>query len=137
MTCDNRPTGSRPYHERAQRMRREPIEIGLVHKLTNRRHTERGADSLALASRALGPAPAGRQVDALDEAFAGMSRVATAVRRVDSTPDTDGLSDDANERLRNTRNVIAQLVDQLDALDQQREQLARLLRDMEVATVAG
>ncbi len=94
-------------------MRHDPIEIGLASKAVRRRGAKRMLRTILATQQ---PAAAGSipATDALDEAFAGMSR---------------------DERRPRNLAVVTQLAEQLEALDRQREQLARLLRDIEVTTL--
>ena len=91
-------------------MRHDAVEIGMFHKAARRRDTKRMMRKFISAN-----APATQAVspptDVLDEAFAGLSR---------------------DEQKPNSLAVVSQLAEQLAALDRQREQLARLLRDIEV-----
>jgi hypothetical protein len=88
-------------------MRHDAIEIGLVGKAPQRRDAARMMRSSKAAQQ-----PA---ADALDEAFAGMSR----------------------EERPKSLTVVTQLSEQLQALDQQREKLARLLREIEDTSLPG
>lgn len=96
-------------------MRHDAIEIGLVGKAPRPRYTRRVLQtSMAArqpAAEVAGSAPA---TTALDEAFAGMSR----------------------EKRPNSLAVVTQLAEQLQALDRQREQLAKLLREIEDSPLA-
>jgi hypothetical protein len=95
-------------------MRHEPIEIGLVGKTARRRDAKRLLRT-SIAARQLAPEVAAHPADARDEAFAGMSHDAEPPKRLA---------------------VLTQLSEQLQALDRHREQLAKLLREIEVAPLA-
>jgi hypothetical protein len=95
-------------------MRHDAIEIEFPGKAVRRRDAERmlpfSKGSGQFEKAALKPAS-----DARDEAFAGMSQEARRPRNL---------------------SVVSQLSEQLLALDRQREQLAKLLRDIEITTRA-
>ena len=97
-------------------MRHDAIELGLVGKAPRRRDTERMMrTSITARQPAAEAADSTSATHALDEAFAGMSR---------------------DERPKNL-GVVTQLAEQLQALDQQREKLAQLLREIEDASPAN
>ena len=95
-------------------MRHEPIEIGLANKTVRRRDAKRLVRT-SMAARQLASEAAAPAAVARDEAFAGLTHDAERPKRLA---------------------VVTQLSEQLEALDRQREQLAKLLRDIEVAPLA-
>jgi hypothetical protein len=95
-------------------MRQEPIEIGLAAKIARRRDVKRLVRT-SMAARQLAAKAGAPAADARDEAFAGLSRDAERPKRLA---------------------VVTQLSQQLEALDRQREQLAKLLRDIDVTKLA-
>jgi hypothetical protein len=95
-------------------MKHEPIEIRLAAKISRRRDAKRLLRT-SMAARQLESEAAAPATDVLDEAFAGLSR---------------------DERGPKNLSVVTQLAEQLEALDRQRERLAKLLRDIEVAPLA-
>jgi uncharacterized membrane protein YqiK len=95
-------------------MRHDPIEIGLAGKTARRRDAKRMIRT-SMAARQLAAEAEAPATDALDEAFAGLSR---------------------DERRPKSLSVVTQLAEQLEALDRQRAQLAQLLRDIEVTALA-
>src|SRR5262245_36528929 len=99
-------------------MRSEPTEIGLAHKVARRREVERIMRSSMAARRAAADAKTPRAC-AFDEAFADMPQMMPAKESGDGDHRASQLS------------LVAQLAEQLQALDRQREQLARLLQDVE------
>jgi hypothetical protein len=95
-------------------MRHDTIEIGLVGKAPRRRDTKRMMRT-SMVARQLEVENSAHANDALDEAFAGMTR---------------------EERPKSLA-VVTHLAEQLQALDRQREQLAKLLREIEDTSVAN
>jgi hypothetical protein len=95
-------------------MRHEPIEIGLAGKIARRRDAKRLVRT-SMAARQLAMEASAPAAEARDEAFAGLSHDAQRPKRLA---------------------VLTQLSEQLEALDRQRDQLAKLLREIEVAPLA-
>lgn len=77
-----------------------------------------------------------RAVDALDEAFAGFKTADDRVRRIDAVANVETFDSTVDKRATTTaagwkqikHDITADLVGQLNALDNQRERLAKLLR---------
>ena len=89
-------------------MQNEPIEINLPKSSARTRISPRRPEQLPAA-------------EVLDAAFDDYRRVDVAARRSESP---------RGETARMTKTLIADIATQLDILDRQREQLATLLRDV-------
>jgi hypothetical protein len=97
-------------------MRHDTIEIGLATKATLRRARSRKLRKRVLAQCAADAGAGALAAEVVDEAFAG-------------------LSNDASPAEPAHRSLLVQLSAQLKALDEQRDHLAQLLRDVETTAL--
>jgi hypothetical protein len=110
-------------------MLRDPIVFGAMSASRTMRH------SLAVRTsthQSMTPASDLAAADVLDEAFAEYSRIDAG-----SAPSADATSDSpiSNNWRLVTRHLIADIETQLETLDRQRRQLARLLEGADIAAI--
>jgi hypothetical protein len=113
-------------------MRTDAIELGLMTKSETQREMERSTRAAAKRRRKSALEHVGPTVDAIDEAFAGLPNYSAIPHRRDM-PQAGPMAGGAAQRRPLNLAVVKQLAAQLEALDRQREQLSRLLREIEVA----
>jgi hypothetical protein len=124
-------------------MRHDPIEFGRV-GLAARAAEDRVTRIATRLARGVAAGASTSDVEAIDEAFAGFTQIGMRVTRVDqgqsALPATteDKLAADASgcnyEPFQ--RSIAEGLAAQLDALDRQRDRLAKLLQSIEANSLA-
>lgn len=103
-------------------MRSEPIEFSVMNDSRRARQAARLTQSVR--DQAAGSLPAAA---AMDAAFADFSRIDVGTPRVETS----------GERRKVTKEIVANIAAQLGTLDRQREQLAELLRSVELNAPAN